>query len=1727
LSVPGETQPRRRKRRWWKWLLIVPAALVALVIGLVLAVLWIPAASRLAIEQGLSRWSASIPARVEWRTIEGSIGRGLSIDGLAVYDGDDQPLVRVERLELDLRLRALVRRTAEVERLELTGAEVWLDHEWGDLADPDAPERPPEPGYGPDLPLTIVATIELHDGRVWREDVEFAVIETLAIEAWGEGRQATATLALAAVELFERELRVDALELVARWDSPVATLERLELRSPLGEIEELVGVYDVERETGELALVIEGQAEALAEQFELEQLRAADRARLELVAEGGPGGLTATLGLDLGGAGELGVELAGVPTGPTGERWARADIRGRLGAGVLADPARQGPLSVELGASIRGRPHRPGFIAELDGHLDDQRSGERIELDLDATSAAVDPLIGRARVELRGAGVELEATLDRPKADSLTGAWSLRSAALSRPLAIAAGLLDAPELAELRGSLVTTGRCFTAEPGDLRSLRCPLELGLAEASGWGIALGLAELEGWVEPLADPLALVAKLELQDLRLPDDAFVFDELAVAARGSLARLELEAAGHGEREEFALAGAVELGDARVVVELDRLGLISARGDGPAAVRLLAPTRVVIEDQAVDIDGLSLAAVGGRIDIDGRLDLDQARARSDLRVEIDAVELDQIAALIPELAIPTIDGALSIHGALQGSLSDPDAWVRVQGRRLRVADYWLGTLELVAIYGQAPPGVAEPRGAQDIEAGVFRLALDQDLRAFEADDLRVWAYSAGPMAARIDLAASLPLRFVGGPRLAPGEPMAVRVAVERFNLTALGGLMPETPGWWRQVPADAAAPPGDPKLIPEGRLDLDLAVAGTPEQPRIASAIRVRELVVDRAQLGSVLVRARYDHQGDLQGAGLELDYKSGFAQVELRGHLPATLDLARGQADWSPATYDHLVSLDLRALDLRALRATLGPKLPALDERLAELELDGLLSLSVRGAGSIEAPELQLALRGLGLRHRDHELGQLRLLASYIPGRAEAEVYLDGPIARRLDARVSAPIEFEFGADDPLRVDLDAPITAELQLIDLSVPLLERQLGPLPVRGEPSLVLELRGTLAEPAAELSARVEGIALNGDPLGDVRLSAALERGRLAIDADLFRPGEHRPGDHRPGEQLFVTSVEVPLILAISPTLTDSEIGWDREGAHRILLSASRIDDQLVTALLGRGIGPPRLVPIDDGRESSLAVSIVGGGRLSEFRVSGELAGQIIVDDELDLDVHADFALDQAKQRLHLALHPSIGEGLSADLELAGPVPALVRGEQALGEIGFGAEFAAPNFDLACISGLLPPGFVDARGILRADFSGSGLLAAPLLRGSLELEDVAVTIIALRQRLRDINLDFDFAGEQLTLRDLSIQAGRGSLTGRGEARVSSGTGLDADLHFAITDFPLIRPGLPAIALDTSVDIDLRRRAGATDVEVTLLGTEVTVAGVSVATTKPVPRSDDITFVRGTGPIPRPPDPAEPDPVVDTGGRFALTIDLSDPLLITGAAIDMAWFGTLELVVEAGEVDVGGRLEASRGRLRLLGNTFELRRGIVTLPDDGSLDPYLDIEAVAATAEAEVTVTVRGRVSRPALEFSSTPPLTEYQILTLLITGSTELGANDAEVSARAASLLAAVSNPQLQAQLNRHLGIDRAELGFGDAIDQPILTIGKRITRDLYVETTYRHNAPDDQNTAEVAIEYSLRRHWTAETFFGDAAVGGLGLYWTRSFAAPAWGRALRSKPLERR
>lgn len=239
-----------------------------------------------------------------------------------------------------------------------------------------------------------------------------------------------------------------------------------------------------------------------------------------------------------------------------------------------------------------------------------------------------------------------------------------------------------------------------------------------------------------------------------------------------------------------------------------------------------------------------------------------------------------------------------------------------------------------------------------------------------------------------------------------------------------------------------------------------------------------------------------------------------------------------------------------------------------------------------------------------------------------------------------------------------------------------------------------------------------------------------------------------------------------------------------------------------------------------------------------------------------------------------------------------------------------------------------------------------------------------------------------------------------------------------------------------------------------------------------------------------------------------------ELKLVIDMNDPAEISGSGVDMRWAGEITVLSVAGKYEASGGIHASPGRFQLLGNSFEIDSGQITLPSTGELDPFIDIVAGTSTAEADVTVKVRGRASRPELSLSSDPAMSQYQIVSLLVAGRSDTAdSGDESVQTQAASLLLAFQNPLLERQLYSRLGVDRVDVAIGKSVEEPIVTVGKRFGRRVYVETEYHHNAPENENTAGARIEYELSPSWSLETTYGDANKGEVGVFWHKRFDSP--------------
>jgi autotransporter translocation and assembly factor TamB len=301
----------------------------------------------------------------------------------------------------------------------------------------------------------------------------------------------------------------------------------------------------------------------------------------------------------------------------------------------------------------------------------------------------------------------------------------------------------------------------------------------------------------------------------------------------------------------------------------------------------------------------------------------------------------------------------------------------------------------------------------------------------------------------------------------------------------------------------------------------------------------------------------------------------------------------------------------------------------------------------------------------------------------------------------------------------------------------------------------------------------------------------------------------------------------------------------------------------------------------------------------------------------------------------------------------------------------------------EFDLAPLSGLtrwLP----DASGALSGQITVEGTGAEPQLRGTLSLKDGGMRIPGRGERIYDTEALLAIGPEGLRIRSLDARSGRhGIITAVGTFRGPE----DFDFSAVAEKVPISEQG----RYDVVATADLSAYTAPDD--------EGEIR----------PRLDGVVEVE-VGTITQ--DFSARDPASSFGRRNPWIIDLD---METSGNIRVSQVNTraelgegeLQLVYQWPYWNASGNLEIVGGTYRLLNNVFTIQSGTVEFRDTGrGPDLTLDIDAetavtVAGTEDAPseivtVEVQVYGKPEALEISLSSTPPLSEEEIVELLSVG-----------------------------------------------------------------------------------------------------------------------------------
>jgi hypothetical protein len=459
--------------------------------------------------------------------------------------------------------------------------------------------------------------------------------------------------------------------------------------------------------------------------------------------------------------------------------------------------------------------------------------------------------------------------------------------------------------------------------------------------------------------------------------------------------------------------------------------------------------------------------------------------------------------------------------------------------------------------------------------------------------------------------------------------------------------------------------------------------------------------------------------------------------------------------------------------------------------------------------------------------------------------------------------------------------------------------------------------------------------------------------------------------------------------------------------------------------------------------------------------------------------------------------------------AAALTVRGTLPvAELRGQPAPADaLPFDLRVESTPIDLGIVQGFTTL-VRNVTGTASANLHATGSISAPRIDGELSVQNGGFTVDPLETAFNQLNAHVVFAGDRVRVETLRVlddggdplevtggvalkgeQVGAIDLTAKAEHfRLISGklADLQANMNLHVVGEPL------APRIEGSLEV----HDGRIEIDRILENLQIGLYSTQAQGTNQQPAGTATTAT---------PTSSLPD-------ALALNVQLHVPdnLVIRGnkvrvgghgmnlGNVNITLGGDLHAEKAAGaEARVTGEIHTIRGFYELEGRRFDVTRdGKVTFNGPDPTDPALDITGTRDVSGVEAAVRVHGTVQRPALSLSSTPPLEESDVLSLIVFNRpiNELGQGERSSLAQTAQSVVgnAVASP-LAESLRNVLNVDLLDIQAVSSEGSPSLTIGNQISERVFLEFRQLFGSAE---TSQIVLEYQLSNHLRLESEFTE-------------------------------
>jgi len=374
-------------------------------------------------------------------------------------------------------------------------------------------------------------------------------------------------------------------------------------------------------------------------------------------------------------------------------------------------------------------------------------------------------------------------------------------------------------------------------------------------------------------------------------------------------------------------------------------------------------------------------------------------------------------------------------------------------------------------------------------------------------------------------------------------------------------------------------------------------------------------------------------------------------------------------------------------------------------------------------------------------------------------------------------------------------------------------------------------------------------------------------------------------------------------------------------------------------------------------------------------------------------------------------------------------------------------------------------------IQSSGEVQVAITGEGTVSKPTLKGDLRLQNVSLTTASLPVAVNGVTGDIRLSGNRLQVVSLNGSVNGGSMTAQGAVDISTHPTFDLAVNAKSVDL-----NYPS-AIRTRVDANLRLNGSTSHGALT--------GRVVIDYLGFTQKQMDITALAGqfgSGGGLSTPSPFEKNTTLNIAIQSSSTLSLASNQLSVQGAANLDVVGTLANPV------VLGRTTLTGGELFFLGKRYDIQSGTIEFTNPVETKPSVNLYATTTVNQYKISLHFLGPVDEMKTSFTSTPALSQADIINLLAFGQTTeaAAANPTPGSLGAESVLAQGVASQLSGKIQKLAGISQFSItptiaASGQQNPGAQVAIQQRVSGRLLV--TFTTNTAETQETA-VQVQYDL-------------------------------------------